>query len=116
MNTETNKDNSASETIQTLSERIAILEEQVQKLILLEKYIALQKKWDQSRIRITLNASGVYLVTVIFMHVLAIENPAVSALIPVFGYVITTISLPLVKKLWIKSYLKDSGKDNPLLK
>lgn len=66
--------------------------------------VELDKAWETSKTRRAVIAGATYLVAVVFMKSIGIENYFLSACIPTGGYVLSTLSLPIVKTWWIKNY------------
>ena len=62
------------------------------------------KAWETSKTRRAIVALVTYLVAVAFMKKIGVEDYFLSALIPTGGYLLSTLSLPLVKRWWIKRY------------
>ena len=60
------------------------------------------KAWETSLSR-TLSISLItYLSVLLVLYVINVERPWLSAIIPVLGYLLSTQSLPFVRKLWKK--------------
>jgi len=85
--------------------RVLTLEEQVQKLNLMQKYDELKSKWDRSLVRIIYVSTTTYLFVAVFMFILEVDNYLVNALIPSLGYILSTQTLPSIKKAWVRYYL-----------
>lgn len=64
------------------------------------------KAWETSytgRGFITLVTYGI---AVWFMYSIDVTNPAWNALVPTGGYVLSTLTMPWIKKRWVKKYKK----------
>lgn len=61
------------------------------------------KAWETSETRRSLIAIGTYVIVVVFLFQIKNDNPFVNALIPVIGYVLSTLSLPFAKKWWLEN-------------
>ena len=68
--------------------------------------VELDKKWETSVTRRVLIAGVTYVVAVLFMHRMGLNQPLVNALVPTGGYLLSTTSLPFVKKIWMRRYKK----------
>jgi len=60
------------------------------------------KAWETSFIRRGLIAGVTYVCAVILLGSLGNSSAWTNALVPVMGYLISTFSLPPIKKLWIE--------------
>ena len=67
------------------------------------KKVELDKAWETSWARKVLIAVLTYIVIVIFFYFAKLPNPFVGAIVPTLGFVISTFSIPLFKKWWIKT-------------
>lgn len=59
------------------------------------------KAWEVSLTRRTVISVITYLTVGIFMSVNGFLHPWVTAAVPVFGYILSTLSLPRVKRYWL---------------
>lgn len=64
------------------------------------------KAWETSKLRRGIIAVVTYIIVVYFLVLINAPNPFVNALVPVFGYLLSTLSLPFFKKWWMDSYYK----------
>ena len=83
--------------IESLKQEIQLLKERNQK-------VELNKAWETILTRKVSIAILTYIVILIFFHVIKVEKPFINAIVPTLGFVLSTQSLPLIKKLWIKKY------------
>ncbi len=60
------------------------------------------KAWETSKTRRGVIAGATYLVAGVYMSALGGPLPWLNALIPVLGYVLSTLSLSKVKEIWLK--------------
>jgi hypothetical protein len=60
------------------------------------------KAWETSFIRRSLIAGITYGCSVILLSVMGHDGVLKHALVPVMGYLLSTFSLPPIKKLWIE--------------
>ncbi|MDP6293960.1 MAG: hypothetical protein QF486_01320 [Candidatus Woesearchaeota archaeon] len=61
------------------------------------------KAWESSFTRRGLIALGTYAIALFFMTKIGVPNPALNALVPTGGYVLSTLSLPFIKLWWLKN-------------
>ncbi len=66
--------------------------------------VEMDKAWETSKTRRAIIACVTYLVAVAFMKKIGVEDYFFSALIPTGGYLLSTMSLPIVKQYWVKKY------------
>ncbi|MCX6803510.1 MAG: hypothetical protein NTY48_02980 [Candidatus Diapherotrites archaeon] len=64
------------------------------------------KAWEVSKTRKVIIAVLTYIVIVLFFVVATLPNPFVNALVPTAGFVLSTLSLPYFKKMWLKFVYK----------
>jgi len=63
--------------------------------------VELDKAWETSVTRRTVIAVITYTIAALFMYRIGIADYLVNALVPTGGYLLSTLSLPFVKKLWL---------------
>ena len=66
------------------------------------KRVELDKAWETSPARKVVILSLTYLVVVIFMYFSNIEKPFLNAIVPSLAFVLSTLTLPFIKKWWVK--------------
>ena len=64
------------------------------------------KSWETSKTRKIIITLMTYIVIVIFLLIINIPNPWLTALVPTLGYALSTLTLPIFKEWWIKSIYK----------
>jgi len=60
------------------------------------------KAWETSLFRKILIAILTYAVIVLFFLFVKIPNPFINAIVPAMGFVLSTLSIPFFKKMWVK--------------
>ncbi|MAG59797.1 hypothetical protein CMO96_03355 [Candidatus Woesebacteria bacterium] len=60
------------------------------------------KKWETSWIRRIFVAGSTYILILIVMYLINVEQPFLTALIPTVAYLISTASLGVLKEWWLK--------------
>ncbi|GAB4285004.1 MAG: hypothetical protein Kow0081_2510 [Candidatus Dojkabacteria bacterium] len=101
---------SSSSELQTIKDKVSSLEAKLKELELLEKYDEIQTAWNKSLTRVFLTSSFTYFVALISMLIIEVEKATLNALIPSLLYILSFQSIPFVKKLWIKWYLRKNAK------
>ncbi len=64
------------------------------------------KAWETSVTRKLLIAIITYLVIVLFFTVMKLGKPFINAIVPTIGFLLSTLSIDLVKSIWLKKYNK----------
>ncbi len=64
------------------------------------------KAWETSYARRTIITIGTYLLSYILFLVIEAPNPHLAALVPSFAFILSTLSMPFLKKLWVKKHVK----------
>lgn len=62
--------------------------------------VAEDKAWERSRTRRVVVSLFTYVVAVSWLILIGNEAPYLNAAVPVVGYVLSTLSLPLVRRVW----------------
>lgn len=80
------------------------LEIEINKLKERNKRVELDKKWEGSFLRKFLIAIFTYIVVILFSIFVNKEgNIFLNCLVPVIGFILSTQSMTLAKKLWLKN-------------
>jgi len=77
-----------------IEERIASIEER-------NVRVQMDKAWETSITRRAVISVMTYLTVGIFMTVNNFLHPWITAIVPVFGYLLSTLSLPWIKQYWL---------------
>ncbi|MCK5611185.1 hypothetical protein KAR91_55440 [Candidatus Pacearchaeota archaeon] len=72
--------------------------------------VELDKAWEISWSRKTLIAILTYITIILFFLVAELPKPFINSIVPTAGFVLSTLSLPFFKKIWINHKAK-SKKD-----
>lgn len=67
-----------------------------------------EKAWETSWTRRLTIAILTYLVIMVFLWILEVHNFYSNALVPVIGYLLSTISANIIKKYWLRSNYPDT--------
>lgn len=67
------------------------------------------KAWETSFLRRVFVSGLTYIVLAVFMVVAGVGRPWVSALVPTAGYILSTLTLPPLKKWWIKNHYQNKN-------
>lgn len=66
------------------------------------KKVELDKAWEVSLTRRFTIVVLTYVVAIIWLWYINENNISLKAMIPVLGYILSTFSIPQIKKIWIK--------------
>jgi hypothetical protein len=86
-------------TLKQLEEEIARIKER-------NKKVEADKAWETSLARKLLIAVFTYLAIAIYMWAINMPSPFLNAIVPTVGFVLSTLTLPTFKKLWMKCAYK----------
>jgi hypothetical protein len=86
----------------TLEELQKEIEEIKQRNIRVEK----DKEWETSYTRRGLLILFTYLAIGIYLYVINIPNPWLNAIVPAFAFMLSTLTLPFFRKMWLKRVQK----------
>ncbi len=64
--------------------------------------VELNKSWEESLSRKIIIAFLTYTTIVLFFFVAQLPKPFINSIVPTVGFVLSTLSLPFFKKIWIK--------------
>jgi hypothetical protein len=89
-----------------MEERIQKLEREVEALKERNRRVEGDKAWEVSYGRTISIALITYFVAVAVLYTIEVENFLFAALVPTFGYVLSTQSLPAIKRWWVGQSVK----------
>ena len=81
-------------------------EERITKIEMRNKSVEADKAWETSLARRGLIALFTYIVVGIFLNIIAVSNPWIAALVPVIGFILSTLTIPFFKKMWINRFYR----------
>lgn len=62
--------------------------------------VEIDKAWETSKTRRLFIATVTYVLAAFYMHIAGLGDPFIGACVPTGGYLLSTLSLPYVKKFW----------------
>ena len=65
------------------------------------------KAWETSVFRVVIIAIITYAIASVALYFIGIQNYLFSALIPSIGFILSTLSLPPIKRWWVRTYFKN---------
>ncbi len=82
------------------------LEERVSRIENRNKAVEREKSWETSWTRRLLIALFTYLSIALYLKFVVRVEPWLNAIVPTVGFLLSTLSLPYIKKLWEKYLYK----------
>ncbi len=80
-----------------------IIEERLNKIEERNKRVELDKAWETSFVRILSISVITYVAAFFALYSIGANKPYLSSIIPVLGFILSTQSIPIIKKSWIKN-------------
>ncbi len=87
-------------------EKIAELEERIKNIEQRNKIVELSKAWETSYTRRILVVIFTYLAIALYLKFIVGINPWINSIVPTIGFLLSTLTLPWFKKLWMKYIYK----------
>jgi hypothetical protein len=84
-------------------ERLERLESAIRTVELRNARVEADKAWETSRFRKLTIAAMTYVAVGAFLVSMKVAHPELHALVPTAGYLLSTLSLPWIKRWWIRS-------------
>lgn len=79
------------------------IQKEIDKIKDRNKKVELDKKWETSWTRKICIAILTYLVVVLYSYIISqFSNIWLSSLVPVFGFILSTLSIKFIRKFWEK--------------
>jgi hypothetical protein len=86
-------------TKQTIEYRLSAIESR-------NKRVEQDKAWETSWTRRLSISAITYISVVTYLFVIKNSSPFINGLVPVIGYLLSTIALPVIRKIWSKQRKK----------
>ena len=81
---------------------VSDLEKRLEDIEKRNKKVEMDKAWETSMARRVLLVIFTYLSVGIYMWVIGVNNPWLNAVIPSTAFLLSTLTLPFFKKMWIE--------------
>lgn len=82
------------------------MEKEIESIKERNKRVEMDKAWEISKFRRLIIASMTYIIIAVFLVLISVPNPWLNALVPTLGFILSTLTLSLLKKHWIKKFYK----------
>lgn len=86
-------------TLTSLQKEISIIKKRNQR-------VELDKAWETSTTHKISIAILTYLTVLLFFVTIKVEKPAVNAIVPTLGFLLSTLSLPFIRQWWINKKIR----------
>lgn len=81
------------------------LEQRIRRIEERNRKVEIDKAWETSLTRKVLIAIFTYLAIALYMQFIVGIDPWINAIVPTTGFLLSTLTLPFFKNLWVK-YIK----------
>ena len=81
------------------------IQREIDEIKIRNKRVEADKAWETSWTRKILIVVMTYLLIVIFMIIVKLENPFIGAIIPTIAYLLSMSTIPYLKKWWINKQM-----------
>ena len=78
------------------------LEERVMRIEDRNKRVELDKYWETSYLRRILVTAFTYLSVGFYFQAIGVANPWLNAIVPAIAFMLSTLTLPFFKRVWLK--------------
>lgn len=79
------------------------LEQRIQKIEERNSGVETDKAWETSWTRRLLLALFTYLAISVYLWAINVENPWLNGIVPAVAFMISTLTMPFFKSLWLKN-------------
>ena len=86
-----------------MADKLHALEKEIAKIRERNQKVEADKAWETSWTRRIFIGVSTYFLIAVFLIIIKAEKPFISAIIPALAYVISTLSLGLLRTWWLKS-------------
>ena len=83
-------------------EKLHSIKQEIEAIKDRNKRVETDKAWETSFFRRILITIFTYFVVVIFMYLVNLPSPWLAAFIPALAYLISTLTMPFIKKWWVR--------------
>lgn len=82
------------------------IEQRVEKLEERNAKVEADKAWETSFTRKSLLALFTYLAIGLYLQAIEVDRPWINAIVPAAGFMISTLTMPFFKSLWLRKFRK----------
>ncbi len=77
------------------------MKEEIEQITERNREVETNKAWETSKTRRALIAIMTYVVVAIFLWSINVSHPWLNAIVPTAGFILSTLTLSFVKKIWL---------------
>jgi len=77
------------------------LEQRIQEIENRNRKVEDDKAWEGSWVRRGLLVIFTYLAVALYLSAINVSNPWINAIVPAIGFMISTLTMPFFKRLWL---------------
>ena len=77
---------------------------EIEQIKLRNSRVELDKSWETSNFRKISIAVVTYMFMTVFFYTIGVDMPYINSLVPTFGYLLSTLTLGVIKNIWIKRH------------
>lgn len=81
-----------------------MIEQDIKEIKERNKKVELDKAWEVSFTRRGLLIVFTFLAISLYLRAINVERPFLNAVVPSIGFLLSTLTLPFFKKLWLKKH------------
>ena len=85
---------------------INLLEKRIAEIEIRNKNVETDKAWEISKTRRIILMLSTYVAIGLYLQAVNIDNPWGNAIVPSVGFFLSTLTLPMIKKFWLKHIYK----------
>jgi len=82
------------------------MKKEIQEIKERNRRVEADKAWETSKTRRIVIAVMTYIIIVVFLFAINAPNPFLNSLVPAVGFVLSTLTLPFFKEIWLKRSYK----------
>lgn len=82
------------------------IEQRVEKMEERNAKVETDKAWETSFTRKSLLVLFTYLAIGLYLQAIEVDRPWINAIVPAAGFMISTLTMPFFKTLWLKKFRK----------
>jgi hypothetical protein len=87
-----------------MENQIIKIQQELEEVKKRNKRVESDKGWEVSKVRVVFILIITYVVASSVLYLIKVDNYLLGALIPTIGYFLSTLTLSIVKKWWIRKY------------
>lgn len=80
------------------------LEQRIKQIEERNSRVESDKDWEKSWTRRILLVIFTYLAIGLYLNAIKVSSPWINAIVPAIGFMISTLTMPYFKKIWLKKY------------